>query len=75
MTQLVPDIRGADPTAAGLLIECRGQDAETLKVRSCKSDSSACTEESRRGCRPSKPKNSACACVRVILVSWSPQQP
>ena len=32
MTQLVPDIRGADPTAAGLLIECRGQDAETLKV-------------------------------------------
>jgi D-lactate dehydrogenase len=33
MTRLVPDLVGADPMAAALLIECRGQDADTLKVR------------------------------------------
>jgi hypothetical protein len=33
MTRLVPDIKGADPGAAGLLIECRGQTPESLKVQ------------------------------------------
>ncbi len=32
MVRLVPDIEGADPGAAGLLIECRGQTPECLKV-------------------------------------------
>jgi D-lactate dehydrogenase len=32
---LVRDIRGADPQAAGLLIECRGEDAKTLKENIC----------------------------------------
>ena len=33
MQELVPDIRGSDKLAAGLLIECRGQSAEALQVR------------------------------------------
>lgn len=33
MVRLVPDIKGADPGAAGLLIECRGQTPECLNVR------------------------------------------
>lgn len=32
LTKLVVDIKGADPGAASLLIECRGEDAETLQV-------------------------------------------
>lgn len=32
MQELVPDIRGSDQLAAGLLIECRGQSAEALQV-------------------------------------------
>lgn len=32
MQELVPDIRGADKFAAGLLIECRGQSPEALQV-------------------------------------------
>ena len=32
LTKLVVDIKGADPGAAALLIECRGEDAETLQV-------------------------------------------
>lgn len=32
LTRLVVDIKGADPGAAALLIECRGEDAETLQV-------------------------------------------
>ena len=32
MQELVPDIRGSDKLAAGLLIECRGQSAEALQV-------------------------------------------
>ncbi|KAL6754380.1 glycolate dehydrogenase [Haematococcus lacustris] len=32
MTSLVPDIKGADPMAAGLLIECRGADAAALQA-------------------------------------------
>ena len=32
MTRLVPDIKGADPGAAGLLVECRGQTPESLQV-------------------------------------------
>ncbi len=35
MTRLVPDIKGADPGAAGLLIECRGQTPECLEVGAC----------------------------------------
>lgn len=31
MSTLVPDIVGADPMAAALLIECRGRDADTLQ--------------------------------------------
>lgn len=34
LTRLVVDIKGADPGAAALLIECRGEDAETLQVTS-----------------------------------------
>ncbi|CAG9465318.1 unnamed protein product [Pedinophyceae sp. YPF-701] len=33
MTRLVPDIRGADPMAASLLIECRGASPEALQER------------------------------------------
>ncbi|KAK9843234.1 hypothetical protein WJX74_009043 [Apatococcus lobatus] len=33
MQELVPDIRGSDKLAAGLLIECRGQSAEALQAR------------------------------------------
>lgn len=33
MTRLVPCIKGSDPMAAALLIECRGQDGEALKAR------------------------------------------
>ena len=33
MQELVPDIRGSDKLAAGLLIECRGQSEEALQVR------------------------------------------
>lgn len=33
MLKLVPDIKGADPMAAALLIECRGRDEAALKVR------------------------------------------
>ena len=32
MVRLVPDIRGSDPAAAGLLIECRGQSPVALQV-------------------------------------------
>jgi D-lactate dehydrogenase len=32
MVRLVPDIRGSDPGAAGLLIECRGQTPQALEV-------------------------------------------
>jgi len=32
MARLVPDILGADPMAAALLIECRGRDAAALQV-------------------------------------------
>jgi D-lactate dehydrogenase len=32
MATLVPDILGADPMAAALLIECRGRDAEALQA-------------------------------------------
>ena len=32
LTKLVVDIKGADPGAAALLIECRGEDAQTLQV-------------------------------------------
>ncbi len=32
MTRLVPDIMGADPMAAALLIECRGRDEAALQV-------------------------------------------
>ena len=32
MVRLVPDIRGSDPAAAGLLIECRGQTPVALQV-------------------------------------------
>jgi hypothetical protein len=32
MARLVPDILGADPMAAALLIECRGRDAGALQV-------------------------------------------
>lgn len=32
MARLVPDILGADPMAAALLIECRGSDPDALKV-------------------------------------------
>ena len=32
LTKLVVDIKGADPGAAALLVECRGEDAETLQV-------------------------------------------
>lgn len=32
LTKLVVDIKGADPGAAALLIECRGEDADSLKV-------------------------------------------
>jgi hypothetical protein len=32
MARLVPDILGADPMAAALLIECRGRDASALQV-------------------------------------------
>lgn len=32
MARLVPDILGADPMAAALLIECRGQDAAALQA-------------------------------------------
>ena len=32
MVRLVPDIRGSDPGASGLLIECRGQTPEALEV-------------------------------------------
>lgn len=35
MQELVPDIRGSDKLAAGLLIECRGQSAEALQVPHC----------------------------------------
>ncbi|BDA46133.1 probable glycolate oxidase subunit GlcD at N-terminal half [Coccomyxa sp. Obi] len=33
MTRLVPDIKGADPGAAALLVECRGQTPESLQER------------------------------------------
>ncbi|KXZ46746.1 hypothetical protein GPECTOR_41g711 [Gonium pectorale] len=33
MMRLVPDIKGCDPMAAALLIECRGQDEAALKAR------------------------------------------
>ena len=33
MRKLVPDMEGADPMAAGLLIECRGQTPEDKDVR------------------------------------------
>ncbi len=33
LTKLVVDIKGADPGAAALLIECRGEDAATLQVQ------------------------------------------
>lgn len=32
LTKLVVDIKGADDGAAALLIECRGEDADALKV-------------------------------------------
>lgn len=32
MTKLVPSIKGSDPMAAALLIECRGKDEADLKV-------------------------------------------
>lgn len=32
MSRLVPDIKGADPMAAALLIECRGRDAGALQA-------------------------------------------
>jgi D-lactate dehydrogenase len=32
MATLVPDILGADPMAAALLIECRGRDADALQA-------------------------------------------
>lgn len=32
LLKLVPDIVGADPMAAALLVECRGQTPEDLKV-------------------------------------------
>ena len=32
MVRLVPDIKGSDPGAAGLLIECRGQTPQALEV-------------------------------------------
>lgn len=32
MVRLVPDIQGADPMAAALLIECRGRDAAALQA-------------------------------------------
>ena len=32
MATLVPDILGADPMAAALLIECRGRDAAALQA-------------------------------------------
>jgi D-lactate dehydrogenase len=32
MARLVPDILGADPMAAALLIECRGRDSGALQV-------------------------------------------
>ena len=32
MARLVPDIGNADPMAAGLLVECRGQTPEALEV-------------------------------------------
>ena len=35
LTKLVVDIKGADPGAAALLIECRGEDAQTLQVGLC----------------------------------------
>ncbi len=35
LTKLVVDIKGADPGAAALLIECRGEDAQTLQVSPC----------------------------------------
>jgi hypothetical protein len=33
LLKLVPDIVGADPMAAALLVECRGQTPEDLQVR------------------------------------------
>lgn len=30
--RLVPDIKGCDPMAAALLVECRGQDEAALQV-------------------------------------------
>lgn len=42
MTRLVPDIKGADPGAAALLIECRGQTPETLQVPRCPPFSAVC---------------------------------
>ena len=33
MARLVPDIGQADPMAAGLLVECRGQTPEAMEVR------------------------------------------
>lgn len=33
MLRLVPDIKGADPMAASLLIECRGNSQEALQER------------------------------------------
>lgn len=33
LTKLVVDIKGADDGAAALLIECRGEDADALRVR------------------------------------------
>lgn len=33
MFRLVPDIKGADPMAAALLIECRGETPEALQCR------------------------------------------
>lgn len=41
MQELVPGISGADPTAAGLLVECRGQSEEALNVNLSTSSSLA----------------------------------
>ena len=50
LTKLVVDIKGADPGAAALLIECRGEDAETLQVGYCPTFFLSTQEYASRSC-------------------------